>query len=1103
MPLHDPLKTWERNVRVSRPLSSTADAALHGNNEMRRRRKPNSNRDTQMGHASSDWSGDLHNTSDEVEFELGAHRGRRRHPTAVAPTCSVPPPRESLAVDAQRSFFSAVMSGDSASDAKPTTQSLRGELPVVTTVSPTSHSAAQQTHHDNIAAHRRSRGLPGYTTIGDKRGVPPVTARHVIGSSADETFGGRFLHVQDAPRVRPVPPELPTPQKQRQATISRGRRHATTPQQPYLSSSTSGNTSTDGGTGAPTSAGERVRVLDSPSATESTLASVLGAAGANGRRGGRTVGKRSRDFRENDDGHVDDFEFISAAERLQRLSGSISQQPASVLAKNIVSLPETEEPGTWKQVLEDRTADIPVRTPAEVESLHQALKSLNFDGADSWTYARDLSLHNPEQCATLRRQHGSGSSLSSSTLQGGVHRDSNTELNDASGDENSYVPRAISTMTDLDTHRIRMAERRRRAHQAKAAGIKQCLTTTDSALAAATALVDNANHDAEMATAHALPCQFFFEEEAAEIAATLQTARDRDLRMRRLVPMYDVVTQRAQGEASAVASQRKGLYYFDRCDELADMFDFKRSPDQQRFHSAIFQTCAPHIVGRENYLAVRDQLLTRAGREEPNMGALIMCPRRWGKTTATAMAMAVIMYVCRGVNILVFSTGQAMSTTFMQMVSKFFMQLPTAGERIIIDNSREFGVSHMGTPSGVNRHHIKASGRYNILKARAANVTHNRGVTADIFVLEEAAAIPAQVLRTVIAPMLKVDQAVLVALSTHQGKENYYTKLLKSEDPMMERLFIRMSVELMCDACKEAGKTPSDCTHREHLHPPWLVSGNKERVKVLMGDDENLYAQEVLGVIWADTNNVFDELWVLDLVKRPRSLLPTDPGLFVMTFIDPGGGVSRTGICSVLRSATGIVHIVGLDEINCTEGPALNNGIASYFSHFNEHAQLSTLRHFLAIEHNYGGPMMADIITRYCKRACPGILEHRSIPNRAGVTTTHDNKASSVVSAMWDLNQNRIHFAPRLASFAYRPDNERNTANEESVVIDQFEEQLKALHKEAIGSSGKWKYTAKTVHGGRDDMLISWLFAMHYSLVIVAMARAHAMASDNGGVVPL
>ncbi len=211
----------------------------------------------------------------------------------------------------------------------------------------------------------------------------------------------------------------------------------------------------------------------------------------------------------------------------------------------------------------------------------------------------------------------------------------------------------------------------------------------------------------------------------AAVARTVSLA-EHDLALRRLGSTYDVITADPRNNPDC-----PGERFFRLAFRCLDSFSTKRSHQQKRFHDAIFQTLAPHIY-KDDFLFKRDQLLDEFGRESFAFASLILTPRRWGKTTATAMAIAVALYVCRGVNVLCFSTGQEMSTTLMEKVKKFFMELPDAADRVLSSTVRRFIVSHIDEPTGSSKKTVLQAGRYNGLLARAATVQGNKGVTADI-----------------------------------------------------------------------------------------------------------------------------------------------------------------------------------------------------------------------------------------------------------------------------------------------------------------------------------------------------------------------------------
>jgi hypothetical protein len=566
-----------------------------------------------------------------------------------------------------------------------------------------------------------------------------------------------------------------------------------------------------------------------------------------------------------------------------------------------------------------------------------------------------------------------------------------------------------------------------------------------------------------------------------------QATADRmnNVQQRALISTYDVLTGDSRNTISG--AQCAGQRFYELGMKLLDSFSEKRSPDQKRFHDAIFQTLAPHIY-KDDFLYRRDELLDKFGREAFNMAAMIMTPRRWGKTTATAMAIAVVLYIGRGINILVFSTGQDMSTTLMNKVKGYFMQLPRAEKRLLSTTDKRFLVSHIDEPPGKSKTLVIQSGRHNSLLARAATVSGNKGVTADVFVLEEASRIPKQILHEVIAPMLKVSNSVLLALSTHLGEDNYYTKLFDRQGPEMDELFVRIRVELMCAACKERSANPLDCNHLEHLHPPWLLGGNSQRVKLMMEDDEQLYAQEVLGAIWSDKACVYDRKWIKALEERKPRVIERASQLFALTMMDPaGGGGSRTAIVTVVREPGGHIVIVGGAEGSPNTSVEVESFVRSYmYAWARLPTELAGMSHVVAVENNYGGGPTADLFFQAARAELPHVIEYRSKDAQPGVCTTAALKNAAVLSSIWDMFDGRIHFADTFATLT-------PGAAAKEQFVDRFLTQCGQLHK-TYTTSGKWAYTGKTPQGDQDDIVIAFLLACVHSTSVAVRHSAMRQA---------
>jgi len=92
-----------------------------------------------------------------------------------------------------------------------------------------------------------------------------------------------------------------------------------------------------------------------------------------------------------------------------------------------------------------------------------------------------------------------------------------------------------------------------------------------------------------------------------------------------------------------------------------------------------------------------------------------------------------------------------------------------------------------------------------------AQIGTTKGTGGDVLILEEAAYCDEGFFYETVAPILSVGTASLVAISTLTSEINFYTRLIKMRDPSTGRpLFTTRCIELVCEKCKEDGKTV-DC----------------------------------------------------------------------------------------------------------------------------------------------------------------------------------------------------------------------------------------------------------------------------------------------------
>ena len=102
-----------------------------------------------------------------------------------------------------------------------------------------------------------------------------------------------------------------------------------------------------------------------------------------------------------------------------------------------------------------------------------------------------------------------------------------------------------------------------------------------------------------------------------------------------------------------------------------------------------------------------------------------------------------------------------------------------------------------------------------------AQIGTTKGTGGDVLILEEAAYCDEGFFYETVAPILSVGTASLVAISTLTSEINFYTRLIKMRDPSTGRpLFTTRCIELVCEKCKEEGKSQDCVSARPRLRYP-------------------------------------------------------------------------------------------------------------------------------------------------------------------------------------------------------------------------------------------------------------------------------------------
>jgi len=99
-----------------------------------------------------------------------------------------------------------------------------------------------------------------------------------------------------------------------------------------------------------------------------------------------------------------------------------------------------------------------------------------------------------------------------------------------------------------------------------------------------------------------------------------------------------------------------------------------RSREQRQLHEAYIRTCLPKIYQGE-WEDNQERILNQYGLKKLQQEALVIMPRRAGKTWSMAMFCAAMLVVCSDIEISVFATGQRTASKLLKLMSKMLKRV--------------------------------------------------------------------------------------------------------------------------------------------------------------------------------------------------------------------------------------------------------------------------------------------------------------------------------------------------------------------------------------------------------------------------------------------
>ncbi len=517
---------------------------------------------------------------------------------------------------------------------------------------------------------------------------------------------------------------------------------------------------------------------------------------------------------------------------------------------------------------------------------------------------------------------------------------------------------------------------------------------------------------------------------------------------------------------------------------------------QRMFNEIFIQSNLYNIYGKD-FATNELRIKAENNVEEIDPFSLVCCPRRWGKTFVTASFVASALCSMRNITITVFSPALRQSYFFVDRVRETLSLLEKAGHKFTYGENNKQKLT------------IIRDGSVCTLNALPAHENTTRGVAANIIICEEAAAMPRHFFGAIIMPLLTVNNTALLAISTIQDEDNYYSQLIEMKN--LDRtgpMFNTFKFFNTCDKCRAIGKSAS-CKHLNSERPHWMSDSRKDIVKHMYNQIGlgSLGEQETSGVVTSIHRTAFPGHVVARMFAE-HSLCTTAEITWapqiVYTAIDPtGGGNSDLAVVSGMwyNARFIFVGLESMSNIKCTDD--YEPYLEQHYDKIRAIPQLRGVMFNTFIEQNMG--WQTREIRKFLKANVQGI----SFPDEMGLTISQTTLASTskgrkkknsgytnheVKEAMYHefkdhLEMNRMAFLENgVTAFHPSPDEAGITAHRATKRM--LQSQLMNYYIQTTVPANpafqevKITWGGKTAGGGKDDLAVTAQLAVFWSSIV-------------------
>lgn len=501
----------------------------------------------------------------------------------------------------------------------------------------------------------------------------------------------------------------------------------------------------------------------------------------------------------------------------------------------------------------------------------------------------------------------------------------------------------------------------------------------------------------------------------------------------------------------------------------------RKLSEVQASFSEIYVQANLQNIYKDDFKTFELRIKTENNIDEIKTNAIISCPRRWGKTWITAWCVACSLVTMKDITVVVFSPAQRQSKLFMDRVRE--------GVAILAENGFNINFAQ-----GENNQEVLGiiSGTYhNKVYALPSKEDTTRGISANIIICEEAAAMSYHFIGVVAVPLIQVKGTTFIAISTVQGEDNHFSKLLnlKTVDGRSS-IFNVFRFFNTCNDCREEGKA-SSCKHMENERPSWIETDRVQTARqILKGLDMHEQEEaEISGIVRSSHKTAFNPALITKAFKHNKPItidqLSDEPRI-IYVMIDPtGGGASDLALISGIFDR-GTFCLTGAESINGQHSSQCYPQLAEHLRRLREIPKFNNTFIVIWVESNSLW-LATDIISYLHGQNIPRLkfpgkddidtsqtLLLGSEKKQFGVFTTHEIKQNMYVLFREYLQHDRFRILSKFVTVHHpNPDDPTRSAAECTLLM--MHDQLLHYYIQVTDPTNPATQAAKIVFSGKQQ----------------------------------